>query len=43
MTTFKPILARAAKRAGGAESLEATLIAPSTADALRAGTADRYL
>ncbi len=43
MTTFKPILARAAKRAGGTGSLEETLAAPSTADALRAVTDDRYL
>ena len=43
MTTFKPILVRAAKRAGGAKLLEEGLIAPNTADALRAVTNDRYL
>ena len=43
MTTFKPILVRAAKRAGGAKLLEEGLIAPNTADALRAVADDRYL
>ena len=43
MTTFKPILVRAAKRAGGAKLLEEGLIAPNTAEALRAVADDRYL
>ncbi len=43
MTKFKPILVRATKRAGGAKSLEETLVAPKTADELRDVADDRYL
>ena len=43
MKAFRPTLARATKRAGGAKSLEESLVAPNTADALRSVADDRYL
>ena len=43
MTTFKLILEQAAKRVGGAEALEAELIAPHCGEELRAIADDRYL
>ena len=43
MTAFKPIIDRAAKRVGGAKALEGELLAPKSADELRAVADDRYL
>ena len=43
MSSFQPILARATKRVGGADSLEGELAAPMSGDALKAVGDDRYL
>lgn len=43
MASFKPILARAAKRVGGPKALEGELVKPKTAAKLRALADDRYL
>ena len=43
MSSFQPILARATKRVGGAESLERELVTPKSGEELEAVSDDRYL